>query len=285
MANLAFFLFLLLSSPVSSWAFENHEAKEDAAAIQVDGFFGTQEQIGGITGDAPFSRIYGFSFFPLLTVAGNELVGSAEFSVMPRTFGDHGSALNGSLLQSYGLGLGYQIKHSEKRTAFAYGLMGINGDMRDIGTKALYGDLSYIQQYDFSKKLRVGGGFDIHFYFDDYYPYPLILLDWQVAEHTKVKINFDTGEIKQFLTENFSVSIGAQYDIFHYSFGREAGYSMETTSGILRMEYRLGKNIYARLSAKRPFWGIENIYSLSRNEKGRINNEGSAIRLQIAYGE
>jgi hypothetical protein len=110
-------------------------------------------------------------------------------------------------------------------------------------------------------------------------------LDWQIAKHTKLKINFDTGEIKQFLSNYLSVSLGAQYDIFHYGFGLQKGYLLESTSTMLRMEYRLGENIYARLSAKKPFWSEETVWPKRENALKNSGNSGVSLRIQVAYGE
>jgi hypothetical protein len=278
-------IYWILLTAISVSAFENHEAKDDDAAIQVDTYLGFPKQIDSVSGDIPFSRIYGYSFFPLTKIAGNDLVGGAEFSILPREFNYQGSTLNGKILQGYGLGLGYETIHTEKQEGFAYGLLGINGDMRDLGPKNLYGDLSYTHQFNLSKRLMIGGGIDVHFYFNDYFPYPVILLDWQIAEHTKVKINWDTGELKQFLSENFSVALGAQYDIFHYGFGREDGYVMETISSMAKVEYRLGEDIYARLSAKKPFWGGETVWTATGGAEKKItDDEGVSVRFQVAYG-
>ncbi|MDB5050317.1 MAG: hypothetical protein JWO30_3388 [Fibrobacteres bacterium] len=265
-------------------AFENHEAKEDAAALQVDGFFGLPGQLDSVSGDVPFSRAYGYSFFPIMKVAEKDLVGSAEFSIMPRTFQSQGSDLNGPILQSYGLGLGYQAFHTPGQEGFAYGMVGINGDMRDLGPENIYGDLSYTHQFNVSKRLMIGGGIDFHFYFGDYFPYPVILLDWRIADHTKVKIDFDTGELKQFLTDCLSVSLGAQYDIFHYGFGRREGYVQETIDGMLRLEYRISENVYGRVSAKKPVWGGEKVWTRTGTGLDGSGNEGGSIRMQIAYG-
>ncbi len=277
-----FLLFFLVLAP-SVDSFENYETKEDAAVFQLDGILSSQKKNESVSTEPSSTRCYGFSFFPITTIVGHDLVGGAEFSVLPKRFFDQGSVLNGPFLQSYGLGLGYQITHSEKQEGFTYGLIGIDGDMREMGPNNIYGDLSYTHQFIFSNKLVLGGGFDLHFYFGDYFPYPVALLDWQVAKHTKLKINFDTGEIKQFFSDNISLSIGAQYDIFHYGFGKQKGYVMESTSGMVKIEYRLGKNIYARIFAKRQFWGGESIWLKTRHEMEITSKEGVSIRLQLAY--
>lgn len=274
-------LLILLSAAAAS-AFENREAKEDAAALQVDGYFGLPGRGDSISADVPFYRAYGYSFFPLANISGRDLLASAEFSLLPRRFRSHGSPLNGPMLQSYGLGLGFETVHTESQAGFAYAMAGVNGDMRGIGPRDIYGDLSYTHQFNLTGRLMAGGGIDFHFYFGDYFPYPVVLLDWRIAEHTKLKINFDTGELKQFLTDYLSVSVGAQYDIFHYGFGRRRGYAMETTGAMLRWEYRIGANIYARLSLKKPFWGEEKTWTPAG--MSALDAEGESVRMQVAYG-
>lgn len=275
---------LVLASAIVASAFENREAKEDAAILQVDGYFGLPGRTGSLDGDIPFSRAYVNSFFPLLKIAGRDLVGSAEFSLMPRGFTFQSSSLNGKLLQSYGLGLGFETVHSESQTGFAYVMAGINGDMRGIGPATFYGDVSYTHQFNVSERLMLGGGIDFHFYFNDYVPYPVLLLDWRIADHTKIKIDFDTGEIKQFLTEKVNVSLGAQYDIMHYAFGRRDGYVLETIDGMARLEYGVSENVFVRLAAKRPFWGGEKVRTPAGKEIALSGEEGMAVRLQAAYG-
>ena len=272
---------LLLAT--SAAAFENREAREDDVALQVDGFYSSSARIDSASGGMPFTRVYGYSFFPLLKIAGRDLVGSAEFSLLPRRFRSQGATLNGGLLQSYGLGFGYETIHGETQQGFVYGMLGLNGDMRDIGPKSLYGDLVYTHQFNLSKRLMLGGGIDLHCYFDGYFPYPVILLDWLLAEHTKIKIDFDTGEVKQFLTDRLSVSAGAQYDLVHYAFGRNEGYSLETTGAMLRWEYRIGENLYARLSLKKSFWGDEKVWT-GAVEKVATDTHGASVRMQVAYG-
>jgi hypothetical protein len=104
-----------------------------------------------------------------------------------------------------------------------------------------------------------------------------------VTGHPKVNINFDTGEVKQFLTERLSASLDVQYDIFHYGF-RDSGYLLESSSGILRLEYRIGDNVYARLSGKAPFWGGEKIMGSSGQEMEFDTEQGISLRFQVAYG-
>ncbi len=280
--SIRIFIFLIIVKTVT--AFENHEANEDAAAFQWDTFLNYPNQYATVSSDHPYSRISGFSFFPLTSLAGHDLMGSAEFSVLPRNFYNQDIALNGSVLQSYGLGLGYQSMFSDNQVGFVYGLFGIDGDMAGMGSKNIYGDLSYTHKWNLTRRLILGAGIDLHFYFRDFFPYPLILLDWQVAEHTKIKANFDTGEIKQFLSKQFNVFLGAQYDIFHYGFSNDYGYVSESTSSMVGVEYCISQNVFARLSAKKPFWMAEKVWPETGKEIGITNKDGVSIRLQIAYG-
>ena len=277
------FPLLIFFSAAWVHAFENHESKMDAAALQVDGYFGYPEPAQPLTADFPFGRAYGYSFFPLMKIGGRDLAGSGEFSLMNREFRDGAGAVNFSLLQSYGVGLGYSTVDNEFQNGFIYGLFGINGDMRKLDARSFYGDWSYMHIFTLSNRLALGGGIDVHFYFEEYYPYPLLYVDWRLANHTKVQINFDTGEIKQFLTGRLSVSLGTQYDIFHYALGDDGGYVQENSTAMARVEYRAGENVYVRLSVKKPYWGEETLTPASGTQVIETS-EGFSVRVQAAYG-
>ena len=127
-------------------AFENHEAQDEAAAIQVDGFFNFPDPKTPVSTDQPFSRAYGFTFLPVAEFSGRELAGYVEASLMVREVRDSGIAINNKYLQSYGTGLGYELVKTERNSGFVFGLIGINSDMRDLSSKDLYGDVSYVHQ-------------------------------------------------------------------------------------------------------------------------------------------
>jgi hypothetical protein len=276
--------FALILLPFLALGFENRESKEDAAAIQVDGFFGFPDPDPPLEADQPFGRIYGYTFLPLAKIAGRDLVASVEASFMNREFRDSGRAVNGALLQGYGVGIGYVTAETEKHKGFAYVLGGINSDMRHLGSKDFYGDMSYAHLFYLSQDLMVGGGFDVHFNLNDYFPYPLLFLDWRIAEHTKAKITFDTSELKQFLSDRFSISLGAQYDLFHYGLGRSGGYLTEIVQAMVRLECRVGENVYLRISAKRPVWGGETVRSTEETKQEIASENGISGRVQLAYG-
>jgi len=173
---------------------------------------------------------------------------------------------------------------TDKHSGFAFVLAGINNDLRGFGSKDFYGDISYLHRYILSNRVAFGGGVDLHFYVNTYLPYPLLYLDWTVASHTKLKINFDTGEIKQFLTDRLSLSIGAQYDLFHYGMGSKSYYVMDALFWMSRLEYRLGENFFSRLSAKLPVSGGGGETIKTASNKAEISeDQGLSVRMQLAY--
>src|SRR3989338_7500486 len=147
-------LSLLLFPVLAVSAFENREAKVDAAVLQWEGYFGFPDPASPLSADQPFSRAYGYTFLPIAKIGGRDFVGYVEASLMVREFRDGGVAVNSKYLQGYGAGLGYEIVKSGRHTGFAFGLVGVNSDLRDLGSKDIYGDVSYLHQYALSDRLE-----------------------------------------------------------------------------------------------------------------------------------
>ena len=181
-----------------------------------------------------------------------------------------------------------RIKSLSQESAMLFTL-GYNGDLEVESDKALSGELIYAHFYTGIKKCKMGLGIDVLWFGNEWLPYPLIFLEWWMLENTKLRLNADRAEIRQFVGQKLCLTIGTRYNLYYGAFegknSQDGFKSMVSEAAAFEtgMEYPLTQNLFARLKFEKSFWGEERF--TNENKIVQTNNvvKGTAVKFCIAY--
>ena len=135
----------------------------------------------------------------------------------------------------------------------------------------------------------MGLGIDFLWFGNEWLPYPLVFLEWWMLENTKLRLNADRAEIRQFLGQKLCATLGTRYNLYYGAFAQKSSpgqfKSMVSESLLFEtgLEYPLTQNLFARVKFEKLYWGEERF--TNENKTVQTNNvvNGIAVKLCLAY--
>lgn len=260
---------------------EIHDPVDDAATLEFEQFAGTASPASGRYRESG-RRTSATVFFPAGTLGEREAFGGIKGEWIDRSlYASEG--MSGGLLQRYSLSAGMEVVKRGGQEAFAMVSGGYNGDFRRIDRDGAGLELVYAHLFLPTPALKWGAGMDLMMLLDGWLPYPLLFLEWWMLDRTKLRINGDLAEVRQFVGARACLTLGMRYNLFFGAVGRDARYRMEAIGAELGGEYRLSHNVTLRVKAKGFLWGEESLERASGGSQERFPDESGSLRLALAF--
>jgi hypothetical protein len=153
---------------------------------------------------------------------------------------------------------------------------GIASDFSSPGINDMYLHLIYEHRYRFSDSFALGLGILVMNNFGTWhFPFNLLpRLSWHITSRTHLRVAWDIVELKQFLSENLSVSAEARYDMSFFHINANIPYEFITVGAGGGFDMWLFRNFYVRVRYKELFYRNENVSISDGNDIGSATQRG-----------
>jgi hypothetical protein len=237
------------------------------------------------TGEKRMWRLAGQLSFPAGKIGNNQLFGSFKSTLIDREIVYKDSIrLNDGMLKRFWLSGGSTWPGSNGQSSMVLAGLGVNSDFADLGSKDFNTEWIYAHFWTVSPTFNWGLGLDIQQYFDMIQPYPLIFVEWKIAEKTKLKWDADFLEMRRFLTPWLCLTAGVRFNLEFFALKQDADYEYNSMGLETGFQYALGNSFYARLKYKELVWGEEVLGLPDGTRHTRGLDAGRSLRLNVAYG-
>lgn len=260
-----------------------HDPMDDAAGLEFEQFAGSPSGTSGGSLPEAGRRAAGFAFFPLGRPGGRTVFGGLRGEWIEMSLPAPSEGASGSLLQRYSASAGTEIIKTAEQESFALFSGGYHGDFRRMAGEGIGLEFLYAHMFIPSPTLKWGMGMDLMRFLDGWFPFPLVLLDWRILERTKLRINIDFAEVRQFVGPRICLTLGMRYNLFYGAVGSGGEYRMEAVGAEVGGEYRILRSVVLRIKAKSFFWGEETLRQPSRGPERTDAVEGGSLRLSLAF--
>ncbi len=231
-----------------------------------------------------FNRIAGQISFPAGSVWNRTLFGVIKSTYIDRAIIYQNTTLNADALKRIWFSGGISLLNNHKRSSVFMAGIGLNSDWADFGSKDWNSEWLYTYKFLLSPKFSWGIGADVQQYFSKWVPYPLLFINWQIADKTKFCLDADYLELRQFWNAKLAFTAGIRFNLEFFALKKDASYEYNTAGAETGIQYALGKGFYFRLKYKELIWGRETLELPDGSLHRGGFRGGRSLRLNFAYG-
>jgi len=233
-------------------------------------------------------NVWLYAGLPGIKIGARYLFSSIEADLVVRSLSSNGNENDRSIMQRYGLFMGYPIIAAEKHTgAFMFGT-GIASDMSDISADDLFLNLIYDHTFTLSSELTIGMGVAFSHNLGGFKkPSPFNLLptiDWKPNNWFVLDIRWDHASFKLYLHDRFALVQETRYDLSYYNL-EEYSYQYETVATGAGFDIAIGKNFSLRSRVLKAVyrreisWDSADEYMITSG----TSSAGMSFRTELSY--
>lgn len=281
---------LCLGATSPGWCERIHDPVNDAATLEYERFIGASAESDGggkATGQASpepdFNRVALSAYFPVGRILSREGFGGLRAEAMDRAYHTAEGRLNGTILQRYVLTLGSEVVKRPGQRSYAMVSTEYRSDFRRMDADGLGLEAIYAHFFGLGDSWEWGVGIDLIQYFGRWHPFPLLFLEGWLVEGTKARINGDVLEIRQFFGTKVCATVGARYNLFYGSLGRNSAFEMESVGLEAGLDYQFAPGFFLRVKGKGILWGTDVLAGKGGRSPDVGNLRGGTLRLALSY--
>jgi hypothetical protein len=110
-----------------------------------------------------------------------------------------------------------------------------------------------------------------------------VFIEWWATGSTKIRVNGDVAEARQFVSRNTCITLGARYSLAYGALGDSARFESQSAGIEAGAETGLGQNLFARVKLKESFWGDDSARFDSGAGRAFPLRRFASLRLVLAY--